>query len=85
MCREEAQGLSALRPEPAAMGVPLVGITYQSEDMSEFAPYLGARPQNVQITSVQCHKSILSPGQGWHRRANAQKRYKSPPNGQPIN
>ena len=28
--------------------------------------------------------SILS-GQGWHRRANAQKRYKSPPNGQPIN
>ncbi len=28
--------------------------------------------------------SILSPGQGWHRRANAQKSYKSPPNGQPI-
>jgi hypothetical protein len=30
-------------------------------------------------------ESILSPGQGWHRRANAQKCYKSPPNGQPIN
>ncbi len=30
-------------------------------------------------------ESILSPGQGWHRRANAQKSYKSPPNGQPIN
>ena len=27
---------------------------------------------------------LLSPGQGWHRRANAQKRYKSHPNGQPI-
>jgi hypothetical protein len=25
--------------------------------------------------------SILSPGQGWHRRANAQKCYKSPHNG----
>ncbi len=34
---------------------------------------------------TQCKKSILSPGQGWHRRANAQKSYKSPPNGQPIN
>ncbi len=30
-------------------------------------------------------ESLLSPGQGWHRRANAQKRYKSSPNGQPIN
>ncbi len=26
-----------------------------------------------------CNKSIFSPGQGWHRRANAQKSYKSAP------
>ncbi len=27
---------------------------------------------------AECYRSILSPGQGWHRRANAQKCYKSP-------
>ena len=34
---------------------------------------------------VDLDQSILSPGQGWHRRANAQKRYKKAPlTGKPI-
>ena len=41
---------------------------------------------NFYHTSQTSNKQpILSTVQGWHMRANAQKRYMSPPTGQPIN
>ncbi len=49
--------------------------------------YIVPRTGVADMCQTHCGQtgSILSPGQGWHRRANAQKCYKSPPNGLPIN